>query len=159
MHTPPAPTAAAPSTASAASASSSRLLFLDWLRIIALALLVPYHVGMYYVTWGWHIKSPFAAATLEPWLRLSAPWRMTLLFLVSGAATSFMLRRRGATGTLLRQRAHRLLLPLLFGMFVVVPPQSYFEVVQQAGYGGSYVEFMRLYLGGYHGFCGAGGKC
>ena len=28
---------------------------LDWLRIIAFGLLILYHVGMFYVTWGWHV--------------------------------------------------------------------------------------------------------
>lgn len=138
---------------------AQRLVFLDWLRILAFAVLVLYHVGMYYVGWDWHVKSPFAGPGLEPWMRLSSPWRMDLLFLVSGAATSFMLARGGATGALLGARARRILLPLLFGMLVVVPPQSWLEVVHKLGYSGNYADFMRLYLGGYGGFCFAPGKC
>jgi glucan biosynthesis protein C len=136
---------------------TERLYFLDWLRIVALALLVPYHVGMYYVTWGWHVKSPWAGSALEPWMRLSAPWRMSLLFLVAGAATAFMLRSEGPSGAWLRQRAKRLLLPLLAGMLVIVPPQSYWQVVQQSGYGGDYLDFLRLYFGGHAGFRDADG--
>jgi hypothetical protein len=139
--------------------ASPRLYFLDWLRIGAFALLVLYHVGMYYVSWPWHVKSPLAGPLLEPWMRLSSPWRLSLLFLLSGAATSMMLRGAGATGALLRQRSARLLLPLLFGMAVIVPPQSYFEVVQQHGYDGSYLDFLRLYFSGYSGFCKRAGEC
>ena len=139
--------------------SASRLLFLDWLRIGAFALLVLYHVGMYYVSWTWHVKSADAGPWLEPWMRLSSPWRLSLLFLISGAATSFMLKRDGASGALLGARSLRLLLPLLFGMAVIVPPQSYFEVVQQHGYAGGFVDFLRLYYTGYGGFCQAGGAC
>ena len=137
----------------------ARLPFLDWVRILAFAVLVLYHVGMYFVSWDWHIKSPDAGMSLEPWMRLTSPWRMDLLFLVSGAATSFTLLRRGASGALLGSRAKRLLLPLLFGMLVVVPPQSWVEVVHKLGYAGSYLDFMGLYLGGYGGFCFAAGKC
>ena len=36
----------------------ARQFYLDWLRILAFGLLVVFHVGMYYVTWDWHIKSP-----------------------------------------------------------------------------------------------------
>jgi surface polysaccharide O-acyltransferase-like enzyme len=143
----------------AASAAPSRLLFLDWLRIGAFALLVLYHVGMYYVSWGWHVKSPDAGPALEPWMRLSSPWRLSLLFLISGAATSFMLQRDGAAGSLLASRSRRLLWPLLFGMAVIVPPQSYFEVVQLHGYAGSFLGFMRLYASGYGGFCKSDGHC
>jgi hypothetical protein len=137
--------------------ASLRLVFLDWLRILAFALLVLYHVGMYYVSWDWHIKSPHAGSLLEPWMRLVSPWRLGLLFLVSGAATSFMLARLGASGSLLATRARRLLIPLVFGMLVIVPPQAYFEVTQKYAYAGGYLDFMRLYLSGYGGFCGARG--
>ena len=37
---------------------------LDWVRVCAFALLVLYHVGMYYVTWDWHVKSPAASEAL-----------------------------------------------------------------------------------------------
>ena len=139
-----------------------RLVFLDGLRIFAFGLLVVYHVGMYYVGWAWHVKSPLAGSvgsSLEPWMRLSSPWRMSLLFLVSGAATGFMLQRAGASGTLLRSRAGRLLMPLLLGALAIVPPQSYFEVRERFGYAGSYLEFMTLYLsGGSPEFCAAPGQ-
>jgi glucans biosynthesis protein C len=142
-----------------AISKTERLVFLDWVRILAFAILVFFHVGMYYVSWDFHIKSPHASTLLEPWLFLSAPWRMDLLFMVSGAATSFMLLRDGATGRLLRLRARRLLIPLLFGILVVVPPQSWLEVVQKYHYTGSYADFWGLYLAGYKGFCPAVGKC
>ncbi len=137
----------------------ARLYFLDWLRIAAFALLVLYHVGMYYVSWNWHVKSPEASTLLEPWMRLSSPWRMSLLFFVSGAATSLMLLREGASGPWLGRRAKRLLLPLLLGVLVIVPPQSYFEVVQKHGYGGGWWQFVGLYLRGHGGFCTDKGPC
>lgn len=139
--------------------SPQRQYFLDWLRIIAFAMLIPYHVGMYYVSWDWHIKSPQLLTELEPWMRLLSPWRMDLLFAVSGAATAHMLKACAADGSWLRARARRLLWPLLFGALVIVPPQSYLEVVQRHAYSGSYLEFMRLYLTGYAGFCTAPGRC
>ena len=141
------------------NAKTERLIFLDWVRILAFGLLVLYHVGMYFVSWDFHIKSPHAGSAIEPLMRLTNPWRMDLLFLVSGAATSFMLLRDGASGPLLRSRAKRLLIPLLFGILVVVPPQSWLEVMQKHRYAGSYVDFMGLYLTGYSGFCATAGKC
>ena len=131
---------------------SNRLFFLDWVRIIAFLLLILYHVGMYYVTWDWHVKSPFASEALEPFMMMSSPWRLSLLFLISGVAASFMLAKVGSA-SFMRQRSVRLLLPLVFGMFVIVPPQAYFEVVEKLAYQGSYAQFMRLYVGGYSGFC------
>jgi glucan biosynthesis protein C len=133
---------------------AGRQPFLDALRVLAFALLVPYHVGMYYVTWDWHVKSPAASTLLEPLMLMTAPWRMGLLFLISGVATAHMLKRSGFVA----QRSKRLLLPLLFGMAVVVPPQAYFEVVEKLHYAGSYLDFMGLYAQGFKGFC-KGDEC
>ena len=139
--------------------SSTRLVFLDWVRILAFGWLVLYHVGMYYVTWPWHIKSPHASHRLEPWMRLSSSWRMDLMFLVSGVATSMRLLRDGASTALLRRCAARLFWPLVFGVLLVVPLQSWREVVFRYGYQGSFADFTPLYFGGYGGFCAAPGAC
>ncbi len=132
-------------------AAGARLYFLDWVRIFAFFVLILFHVGMYYVTWGWHVKSPFASDTLESYMMLSAPWRLGLLFMISGVASSFMLAGSGAA-TFMRRRSWRLLVPLVFGMLVIVPPQPYFEVIEKFAYRGSYADFMQLYLHNYRGF-------
>lgn len=159
----PHPTAATP------AAAAAREPFIDWLRIAALGLLVLYHAGMAYTSWGWHVKSghaPQVAGLVEPWMRLTAPWRMTLLFVVSGMATALLLKRRqAAAGELaaptgwLRQRARRLLLPLVAGMLLVVPPQAWFEVRQFHAFGGSFADFLKLYYSAYGGFCAPGRGC
>jgi hypothetical protein len=128
---------------------ASRLFFVDWLRIAAFVLLVLYHVGMVYVPWDYHVKHVPTYAALEPWMRLSNPWRMSLLFVVSGLATGLMLGRPG----LLRRRSGRLLLPLLLGMVVIVPPQAWLQARDQFGYDGGYLDFLRLYFSAFHGFC------
>lgn len=131
---------------------TQRLYFLDWLRICAFFLLVLYHTGMYYVTWDWHIKTATPSEAIEPLMLLSSPWRMSLLFLIGGAAAAFLLEKLGGKG-LAKERSKRLLLPLVFGMFFIVPPQAYFEVVSDVAYRGSYADFMTLYVSGYDGFC------
>lgn len=125
---------------------------LDWVRIGAFMLLIFYHVGMYYVTWDWHVKSVHASSAIEPLMMLTSPWRLSLLFLVSGVATGYLLQRQGIR-RFIGQRSVRLLVPLVFGMAVVVPPQSYLEVVEKLNYPGSYGDFYQLYLTAYHGFC------
>lgn len=135
----------------APSPARQRLYFVDWLRILAFALLVLYHVGMLYVPWDFHVKHTPTYAALEPWMRLSNPWRMSLLFVVSGLATGLMLGRTG----LLRQRSRRLLLPLLLGMAVIVPPQAWLQAREQFGYGGSYLQFLGLYFSADGRFCSA----
>ena len=132
-------------------ASSDRRIDIDWVRILAFGLLIFFHVGMYYVTWGWHVKSPFASHTIEPLMMLSSPWRLSLLFFVSGCATAF-LHAKSATG-FVRSRTQRLLIPLAVGVWLIVPPQSWAEVTEAVGYHDGYLHFMSLYAQGYGGFC------
>lgn len=142
-----------------------RRYFLDWLRIGAFGLLVLYHVGMYYVPWPFHVKSLHLVAGLEPWMRLTEPWRMSLIFLVSGAATAHLLRGGGALGRRLLRRTRFLLLPLLTGVVLIVPPQTYFEVVQKFGYHDGFLAFLGRYfsvLSNSRDFCegvGAEARC
>ena len=131
--------------------SSDRRIDLDWVRILAFGVLILFHVGMYYVTWGWHVKSPFASHALEPLMMLSSPWRLSLLFFVSGCATTF-LHAKTAAG-FVRSRTQRLLIPLALGIWVIVPPQSWAQVVEAVGYHDGYLHFMSLYAQGYGGFC------
>ena len=104
---------------------------LDWIRVGAFFLLILYHVGMFYVPWDFHVKTVRPVDWLEPVMQLTNPWRLTLLFLVSGAATRFMADKMSAGG-LARTRTLRLLLPLVFAMFVIVPPQSYYEILEKS---------------------------
>ena len=110
---------------------------LDWIRVGAFMLLILYHVGMFYVPWDWHVNSPHPVEALEPLMQLTNPWRLTLLFLVSGAATRFLFdgfarQGEGSARRFAGSRTLRLLPPLVFAMFVIVPPQSYYEVVEAA---------------------------
>ena len=104
------------------SPSPSRLAYLDWLRVAAFALLILYHVGMFYVTWDWHVKSDRAGHAIEPLMLLTNPWRLTLLFFVSGAATRFMADKMSAA-KLAGKRTVRLLVPLVFAMLFLEFPE------------------------------------
>jgi surface polysaccharide O-acyltransferase-like enzyme len=137
--------------------AAQRLYFLDWIRIGAFCVLVCFHTGLYYGPWEWHVKSPHVGVAVEPLLLLTSPWRMSLLFLVSGAASGILLSKV-SQAWFLRERSMRLLVPLVFGMLVVVPPQSFCEVAEKMGYQGSYGQFLQRYLSADPGFC-AGAHC
>lgn len=137
--------------------SSNRRVDLDWIRIVAFAILILYHVGMYYASWDYHVKSPYAGHAIEPLMMFFNPWRLALLFVVSGAATAFMAARM-APGALADSRSLRLIPPFVFGVLVVVAPQSWFEVRDKLGYSGSFAEFWLLYLTADESFC-KGAKC
>lgn len=127
-------------TRSAPAISTDREYGLDWLRVFAFALLIFYHSGMAFVSWDWHIKNPETSRALELIMMFFSRWRLPLLFFISGAGVFFSLRRR-SWARFSGERITRLLVPLLFAMLVVVPPQIYFEHLHRGRDYSSYWEF------------------
>jgi len=70
----------------------------------------------------------------------SVVWGMPLLFLVSGQAVWFSLRSRSPR-QFLAERFRRLLMPFLFGLPLLVPPQLYCLLRSNPAYHESYGEF------------------
>lgn len=122
---------------------------LDALRAIAFFFLILYHVGMLYVAgWDWHLKSGYTTAALQWPMMFLNRWRMDLIFLISGAATAFMMGRL-ALGAFVRQRAWRLLLPLAFAMVVVIPLQPYCQGVANGLVEPGFLRFLGRYFTGH----------
>ncbi|KQT35145.1 hypothetical protein ASG29_03220 [Sphingomonas sp. Leaf412] len=113
---------------------------LDWLRIGAFAILILYHVGMVFVPWDFHAKLPGAWWATVP-MMASNPWRLSLLFVVSGYASRALLKRNAGAAKFARQRSLRLLVPLAFGVAVIVPPQAWVELTTKYGYTFGFAHF------------------
>lgn len=113
---------------------------LDWLRVIVFALLIFYHVGMFFVPWGWHIKNN----TIYEWLRWPMlflnQWRLPILFVISGMGTYYALSKR-SLGQFSWERFKRLGIPLVIGMLLIVPPQIYIERLVNGQFSGNYLEY------------------
>jgi glucans biosynthesis protein C len=121
---------------------------IDALRALAFALVILYHVAMYYVAdWHWHLKSPHAAEWLQWPMRALNLWRLDLVFLISGL-TIGIVRSRQTGRALLRQRSWRLLLPMAFGMAVVVPYQPYAQGVANGLIAPGFGAFLLTYYAG-----------
>jgi len=114
--------------------------FLDWLRVIAIFVLFFFHTGMIFVGWGWHVVNRQTIPSLEWPMDIAHRLRMPLLFVIAGAGMWFALQRR-STGLFLRERTQKLLLPLIVGMFLVVPPQIYYERLLHGQWTGGYLDF------------------
>ena len=113
-------------------APKQRLYYLDWLRVIAIGLLILFHIGMVYVPeWGFHFKVEADDYWLQNAMLLLSPWRMGLLWFISGVALRFMWHKYQLLN-LIWLRSLAILLPLLIGVLLIVPPQLYIEM-KQAG--------------------------
>src|SRR4051812_44065143 len=114
--------------------------FLDWLRVIAIFVLLFFHTGMLFVGWDFHIQNRETISALAFPMDLAHRLRMPLLFVIAGAGLFYALQRRTAVGVL-RERTLRLMLPVVFGMFVIVPPQLFIERVFRGQWHGGYLDF------------------
>src|SRR5436190_7351764 len=103
--------------------ATNRRYDIDWLRVIAIGLLLVYHVAIGFQSWG--IMIGFITND-KPWASLWIPmtmlnvWRIPLLFFVSGVGVYFALQTRNWK-QLLIERAGRIFIPFVFGVFVIVP--------------------------------------
>ncbi|MDV3458005.1 acyltransferase [Sphingomonas sp. HF-S4] len=122
------------------SPQASRHYGMDWLRIAAFGLLIVYHVAMVFAPWAWVIHTPRAYPALIAPMALLTPWRLPLLFAVSGYASRKLFDRSGGALPFARSRASRLLVPLAFGMAVVVPVEMWVRVMEM-GYPHAYLHF------------------
>lgn len=106
---------------------TTRRYDIDWLRVIAIGLLLVYHVAIGFQPWGTMLGF---ITNKESWPSLWIPmsmlnvWRIPLLFFVSGMGVFFSMQKRNWI-QLMAERATRILVPYVFGMFVIVPIYIY----------------------------------
>ena len=123
-----------------AQSSHVRRHDIDWLRAIALALLILYHVLCVFNSNGWIIKSVHAGTWADGVVALLTPWRMSLVFVIGGVAARFLFEKLDA-GALARNRAQRLITPFLFAVIFLAPPQAYTRLSAAGVEHGSFLDF------------------
>lgn len=121
------------------SASFQRRYDLDWLRIAALGLLIVTHVTYAYRSVWWRVHSDHAGLWGDLLVEAMAPWRISIVFFVAGAATRFMLDRHDFPG-FVTNRILRLLIPFVMAVVVLVPPMVYIAEPQLRG--ANYLDFL-----------------
>lgn len=100
---------------------------IDWLRVIAIGLLLIYHIAISFQSWGPMIGFITTKKTLEGlWIPMTMIniWRIPFLFVVSGMGVAFAMIRR-TWRQLLVERSRRILIPFLFGFVAIVPIHVY----------------------------------
>jgi glucans biosynthesis protein C len=137
--------------------SLDRRYDLDTLRMLAVLLLIPFHSARVFDVFDpFYVKNPQTSDGLS-WAVVAFlnPWHMPLLFVLAGAATWLALGHRGPKGYV-SERTRRLLIPFLFGILLIVPPQG-FLASHFRGSDDSVVSFLGDYwtvegdLSGYEG--------
>jgi peptidoglycan/LPS O-acetylase OafA/YrhL len=125
-----------------------RLYYLDWLRVFAVMLLIPYHTGMIFVESDFHIKNKITSKGITVINAFIDNWHMPLFFLLAGVSTWLALSKR-SPGAYIKERFLRLIVPLLFGILIIVPPQTFYEKIQKFGFTGNYFYFYSHLFNGF----------
>jgi len=119
---------------------TNRQTYLDWLRIAAIFGVLLFHSARpFMINDPWHVNNATQSHVLTEFAFWLSRFRMHLLFFISGTVSWFMVTKKSAKGFMLL-RFRRLLIPLLLGMLIIVPPQIYLERLNQ-GFKGSFWEF------------------
>lgn len=96
---------------------------LDALRAIAMLLGIALHGALAYIalpTGGWSVQDPQQSEGFGVFMSVVHGFRMPLFFLISGFFTAMLWRKRGLE-SLLMNRFKRIFIPLVIGMFTIVP--------------------------------------
>ena len=95
----------------------------DAIRVIALGLLIIYHILISFQPWAkviYFIPNKQSLEHLWVLMEMINIWRIPILFVVSGMGVCFAMRRRTWVD-LIRDRTVRIFVPFMFGMLFVVP--------------------------------------
>ena len=125
---------------------TERLYYLDWLRVLAFGLLFVFHSARFFDDFGWHVKNEEHSMLANIFVGFTHGWRMHLIFFISGVGTYFAIRSR--KGAFVKDRFTRLIIPYLFGIVLLIPPQKYFEFRHNNWFTGHFSEFISGYPSG-----------
>ncbi len=103
--------------------TTERRYDIDWLRVIAIGLLLIYHIAIVFQPWALFIGFIKSEKSLESiWIPMTMlnVWRIPLLFFVSGMGLYFAMKKRNWKELIL-ERSKRILLPFVFGVLAIAP--------------------------------------
>ncbi|MEH6536786.1 MAG: acyltransferase family protein [Psychroserpens sp.] len=123
--------------------TNERKHYIDWLRVLAFGLLFLFHSWRPFDQFPWHIKNEDQNFIFDLLTMFTHGWRMFLIFLVSGAGTWFALRSRKKAFVM--DRVKRLIVPFIFGIVLIIPPQRFYEWVMFRDFSGNYLDFLIAY--------------
>jgi len=123
-----------------------RLVYLDWLRVLALVGVFLYHCLQPFSTDDWHVKNAELSEAITIPISFFGTWGIGFFFLISGAGTCLALRWR-STGQYVAERLTRLLIPLVVAFVLLAPFQAYVEARHFGRFEGSFLVFVPRFFG------------
>ncbi len=123
---------------------------LDWIRIFGMLIIFFYHCGRSFNLEDWHVKNNTLSPGISIILSVLEIWMMPLFFMISAMSSYYSLTRRSPKQYVL-ERFKRLIIPFIFGTFVIlVPVQVYIERASHGHFEGSFIDFYPHYFDGLY---------
>ena len=133
--------------------TGERRFDIDWLRVLAILTVFFFHCSRFFNDEFWHVENSVKSFAATVFVIVVSQWIMPLFFILSAISAYYALGRR-TNGQYIRERLRRLVVPLIFGIFVLSPPQIYLERHTHGQFDGSFLEFLPHYFDGFYGFGG-----
>lgn len=128
-------------------AGGTRRHDLDWVRALAILSVVSYHAAQVFSGQADGVNAREVSRALREFCYFFHQWRMPLVFCIAGASTWMVLQRRTAR-EYARGRARRVLVPLVFGVLVLLPPFFYTAWRATESFVSFYPRFIDAMFGG-----------
>ncbi|MDP4164494.1 MAG: acyltransferase [Bacillota bacterium] len=130
--------------------SSRRQYDMDWIRVLATIGVFFYHCSMFFNPFPWHVKNnELNSNEVLVFSLFVGSWIMPVFFAVSGISMTYALRKRSVR-SFIKERLKRLGIPLVFGVFILTPPQVYIERISHGQFHGTFFEFFPHYFDGLY---------
>jgi glucan biosynthesis protein C len=130
--------------------ASTRLYYLDWLRVLAILTVFVYHSTRFFNVETWNVKNPTWYRSVEVWNRFATAWLLPLIFVISGASLFFAVGKGGGgikgTGKFIRDKTLRLLVPVVVCAFTHASLQAYLDRLTHGEFSGSYFQYLPNYF-------------
>ncbi len=105
-----------------------RYYYVDWLRVLAVLALFPFHAGQIYNSEAaFYVKDQVSNPFIMGINAFIYLWHMPLFMFLAGIGSSYALQFRSGA-TYLIERFRRLVFPLIFGILVLIPPLTYLRM-------------------------------
>lgn len=133
--------------------NTSRRIDIDWMRMLLILTVFFYHCGRFFNGDDWHVMASKQSLFFTHLINFLNPIMMPTIFILSAAAIVFTLGSR-SLGRFAWDKVKRLLIPLIFGIFILSPSMVYQERLTQRAFSGSFWQFLPHYFDGWYAFGG-----
>ena len=130
--------------------ASTRVYYLDWLRVLAILMVFVYHTSRLFNVEDWYVKNPTWYLWVEVWNQFAATWMLPLIFVISGASLFYAVGKgqgglKGA-GQFIKDKALRLLVPVVVCALTHASLQAYLWHLTHGEFSGSYFQYLPHYF-------------